>query len=264
MLAEVIGGWIANSLALMADAGHMLTDSVAVALALLAAWIAERPATPERTFGYLRLEILAALVNGTALLVLAGVIVWHAVGRFRSPPEVEANVMFLVAALGLLGNVVALWILHGGRGESLNVRGAYLHVLGDLLGSIGALAAGTVILVTGWTLADPIVSCAIAFLIVIGALRLVRESVDVLLEATPRHIDHRQVARAISSVDGVCEVHDLHVWTVTSGVIAMSGHAVVQNPLENQQVLETVQQRMADMGINHVTLQIETGIGSRE
>ena len=257
MLAEFVGGWIANSLALMADAGHMLTDSAAVALALLAAWIAERPATPEKTFGYLRFEILAALVNGTVLLGLAGVIVWHAVGRFRSPPDVDAPVMFVVAALGLVGNAVALWILHAGRGESLNVRGAYLHVLGDLLGSVGALAAGIVILATGWTMADPIVSVAIAILIVVGAWRLVRESVDVLLEATPKHIDLQQVAEAIASLEEVCEVHDLHVWTVTSGVIAMSGHAVVTDPQRNQAVLETVQERLGAMGINHVTLQIE-------
>jgi cobalt-zinc-cadmium efflux system protein len=267
MIAEFVGGWVSNSLALMADAGHMLTDSAAVALALAASWIAGRPATPEKTFGYLRLEILAALVNGTVLFVLAGTIVWHAIERFRSPPEIEALIMFGVATLGLVGNAIALAILHKGHGESLNVHGAYLHVLGDLLGSVGAVTAGIIVLATGWTLADPIVSVVIAMLIVIGAWRLVRESVDILLEATPRHISLGDVTDAIAGVEGVCEVHDLHVWTVTSGVVAMSGHAVVLDPHQNQAVLETVQRRLQDLCINHVTLQIEnreTGCGNGE
>jgi cobalt-zinc-cadmium efflux system protein len=257
MGAEFVGGWLSNSLALMADAGHMLTDSAAVALALLASWIAERPATLEKTFGYLRLEILAALVNGAVLFVLAATILWHAVERLRVPPEINASVMFGVAAVGLVANAVALAVLHRGRDESLNVRGAYLHIMGDLLGSVGVLLAGAVVLLTGWTVADPAVSVFISLLIMVGAWRLVRESVDVLLEATPKHIDLGDVARAIADVDEVCEVHDLHVWTVTSGIVAMSGHAVVQDPQHNQRVLETVQSRLAEMGINHVTLQIE-------
>jgi cobalt-zinc-cadmium efflux system protein len=257
MLVEVAGGWLANSLALLADAGHMLTDSAAVALALFASWIAERPATPEKTYGYVRLEILAALVNGAVLFVLAGLIVWHAIGRFQHPPVIEPQLLFVIASVGLLGNAIALRILHGRHEDSLNVRGAYLHILGDLLGSVGAVLAGGVIMVTGWTLADPIVSVVIALLILMGAWRLVRESVDVLLEATPGHIYLGDVASAITSVSGVREVHDLHVWTVTSGVVAMSGHAVVPDPQQNQPVLETVQQRLATMGINHVTLQIE-------
>jgi cobalt-zinc-cadmium efflux system protein len=257
MGAEFVGGWLSNSLALMADAGHMLTDSAAVALALLASWIAERPATLEKTFGYLRLEILAALVNGAVLFVLAATILWHAVERLTVPPEINASVMFGVAAVGLVANAVALAVLHRGRDESLNVRGAYLHIMGDLLGSVGVLLAGAVVLLTGWTVADPAVSVFISLLIMVGAWRLVRESVDVLLEATPKHIDLGDVARAIADVAEVWEVHDLHVWTVTSGIVAMSGHAVVQDPQHNQRVLETVQSRLAEMGINHVTLQIE-------
>jgi len=257
MVAEVIGGWLANSLALLADAGHMLTDSAAVALALFASWIAGRPATAAKTFGYLRFEILAALVNGTVLIGLAGLIVWQAISRLMVPPEIEPLILFGVAALGLIGNAVALRMLHAGHEQSLNVHGAYLHVLGDLLGSIGALAAGAIILVTGWTLADPLVSLFIAILILIGAARLVRESVDVLLEATPPHIDLNEVADAIVAVPGVTQVHDLHVWTVTSGVVAMSGHAVVCEPKQNQDVLSAVQARMADLGIHHVTVQIE-------
>ncbi len=257
MLAEAVGGWLANSLALLADAGHMLTDSAAVALALFASWIAERPATPEKTYGYVRLEILAALVNGAVLFLLAGLILWHAIERFQHPPAIEPRILFVIATVGLLGNAVALRLLHGRHEESLNVRGAYLHILGDLLGSVGVVIGGGVVLLTGWTLVDPVVSVGIALLILTGAWRLVRESVDVLLEATPGHIDLGDVASAITSVTGVRQVHDLHVWTVTSGVVAMSGHAVVPDPRQNQPVLETVQQRLAAMGINHVTLQIE-------
>lgn len=257
MAAEVVGGWMANSLALLADAGHMLTDSAAVGLALFASWIAARPATTEKTFGYLRLEILAALLNGTVLIGLAGLIVWQAMGRLMTPSEVEPRILFGVATVGLVGNAVALKILHAGHGHSLNVRGAYLHVLGDLLGSIGAMTAGVVILVSGWELVDPLISIVIAGLILIGAVRLVRESVDVLLEATPAHIDLIEVADAIADVPGVTQVHDLHVWTVTSGVVAMSGHAVVCEPEQNQGVLEAVQERMTDLGIHHVTVQIE-------
>ncbi len=257
MVLEVIGGFLANSLALLADAGHMLTDGAAIALALFAAWIARRPATAEKTFGLLRLEILAALVNGAFLLVLSGVIIWQALDRLRVAPDVEPRLLFGVATVGLIANLVALRILHGGHEHSLNVRGAYLHVLGDLMGSVGALLAGIVIIVTGWTLADPIISIAIALLILVSAWRLVGESVDVLLEATPRHISLDEVASRITSIPGVSDVHDLHVWTVTSGVVAMSGHAVVASPERSQGVLDLVHSRMRDLGINHVTMQIE-------
>ena len=257
MVVEFVAGWIANSLALLADAGHMLTDSAALALALFAAWIAQLPATPDKTFGYLRFEILAALVNGAVLFLVAGLIVWDAIERFADPPEVEARILFGVATAGLIVNLIGARLLHRGHRESLNVRGAYLHVLGDLLGSLGALAAGVVILLTGWMLADPIISIGIALLILVGAWRLMRESVDVLLEATPRHIALGEVERQIATVPGVKDVHDLHVWTLTSGVVAMSGHAVVPDPADGQRALEVVQERLAGMGIHHVTLQIE-------
>ncbi len=257
MVVEAVGGWVANSLALLADAGHMLSDVMAIGLALFAAWIAQRPATPAKTYGYLRIEILAALVNGTALFVLAGFIVWEAMRRFAAPPAVEPRILVGVGILGLLANVVALRLLHAGHRHSLNVRGAYLHVAGDLLGSVGAMAAGAVILFTGWTVADPLISVLVALLIVWSAGRLVRDSVEILLEATPRHISMREVERQIATIPGVSNVHDLHVWTLTSGVIAMSGHAVVGDPGNNQKVLETVQNRMADLGISHVTMQLE-------
>ena len=257
MVVEAVGGWFANSLALLADAGHMLSDVVAVSLSLFVAWIAQRPATPEKTYGFLRLEILAALVNGTALFVLAGFIVWQAVERFADPPQVRPWILFSVATAGLASNLVAVRILRHGHKHSLNVRGAYLHVLGDVLGSVGAITAGVVILLTGWTLADPIVSIIVATLIAISAWSLVRESMDVLLEGTPRHISLGDVEQRIASIPGVRDVHDLHVWTLTSGVLAMSGHAVVGDPELNQRVLQTVQERMADLGIDHVTMQLE-------
>ena len=257
MVVEAAAGWVANSLALLADAGHMFADVAALGLALFVAWAARRPATAERTYGYLRLEILAALVNGAALLVLAGGIVWEAMQRFQEPPVVEPRILFGVGFAGLVVNVVALRLLHRGHQHSLNVRGAYLHVLGDLLGSIGAMAAGAVILVTGWTLADPLISVAIAVLIVWSGAKLARDSVEILLEATPRHISLSEVERRIAGIPGVNDVHDLHVWTLTSGVVAMSGHAVVSDPGANQRVLETVQGQMADLGIKHVTMQLE-------
>ncbi len=261
MVAEVVGGLLANSLALLADAGHMLTDVAAVALALFVAWIARRPATPQKTYGYLRLEILAALVNGAALLVIAGAIVWEAMKRMNAPPAVEPRILLGVATLGLLANVVSMRLLHAGHTDSLNVRGAYLHVISDLLGSVGAILAGAIIWLTGWTLADPIISVFVALLILGSAWRLVRDSVEVLLEATPRHIDPAEVETRLRAIPGVSTVHDLHVWTVTSGVIAMSGHLVVEDPHVNQRVLEDARRQLNDLGIHHVTIQIERAEG---
>ncbi len=257
MIVEAIGGFLANSLALMADAGHMLGDAASLGLALFAAWVSQRPATPEKTYGYLRLEILAAFVNGVTLVALAGVIVWQAIERLSAPPRVEPGVMLIVAFVGLMANLAAMRMLHGGHQHSLNIRGAYLHVVGDLLGSVGTLVAGGIILVTGWTLADPVISLVIALLILVGAWRLLSESVDVLLEATPRHIALNEVQRHIATIPGVSDVHDLHVWTVTSGVVAMTGHAVIDDPARAQSVLETLARRMAELGIQHVTVQLE-------
>lgn len=264
MLAEAVGGLFANSLALLADAGHMLGDGASLGLALFAAWMAQRPPTPNRTYGYLRLEILAALVNGATLLVIAAAIVWQAARRLVAPPQVHSGLMLAVAALGLVANVVTLRLLHRGHAHSLNLRAAYLHVLGDLLGSGGALLAGLVIALTGWTPADAIASAAIALLILAGAWRVLRDSVDVLLEATPRHIALADVERALTTVPGVASVHDLHVWTVTSGMVAMTGHAVLDDLSRAADVLATVEQRMAELGIHHVTVQLEAERGRRE
>jgi cobalt-zinc-cadmium efflux system protein len=257
MVAEVVGGWLAGSLALLADAGHMLADAGAIGLALFATHAAQRPATPERSFGLQRLEILAALVNGALLLAIALGIAIEAYHRFGAPPPVNGALLLSVATVGLAANVAGTVVLHRGHQHSLNQRGAYLHVLGDLLGSAGAVAAGLIVLATGWIPADPLISVLIAGLILASAWRLVRESVDVLLEATPAHIDLGHVHDRVASVPGVDSVHDLHVWTVTSGVVAMSGHVVVKDPHDNQPVLEEVQGRMRALGINHVTVQME-------
>lgn len=258
MITEVIGGIVSNSLALLADAGHMLTDVGAIGLSLFALWFARRPPTPEKSYGYLRLEILAALLNGATLIVIAGAIVYEAIQRFAEPVEVHGGLMLAVATGGLLVNIVAALLLHRSAGESLNVRGAYLHVLGDLLGSVGAIAAAVVILTTGWSAADPIISILVALLILFSSWKLVREAVDVLLEAVPSHIDMREVQQVIDSIPGVDNVHDLHVWTVTSGFLAMSGHAVVTEPRDHQRILTEIHQCMRHrFGIAHVTVQLE-------
>jgi cobalt-zinc-cadmium efflux system protein len=257
MVAEAVGGWLAHSLALLADAGHMLADVGALGLSLVVTHLAQRPTTAERTYGLLRLEILAALVNGAAVIAIAVGIAVEAFHRLRDPPAVQGTLVFAIASLGLVANVLSAAILHRGHRHSLNERGAYLHIVSDALGSVGAVAAGAIILATGWVAADPLISIFLALLILDSAWRLVKESADVLLEAAPAHIALKDVHDRVVSIPGVASVHDLHVWTVTSGVIAMSGHLVVQDPADNQRVLEAVQRRLRDLGIGHVTVQME-------
>jgi cobalt-zinc-cadmium efflux system protein len=257
LVAEVVGGVLSNSLALLADAGHMLTDVAALALSLFVAWFSRQPGTPQKTFGYLRWEILAAFLNGTTLLVISAWIAWEAILRLRSPEPVIGNLMLAVALGGLAINLVAAWLLRPTSGESLNVRGAYLHVLSDLLGSVGTVTAAILMSFTGWERADPIVSLITVVLIVRGAWSLVRESVDVLLEASPAHISLGAVRSQLEAIPGVESVHDLHVWSVTSGVVAMSAHAIVREPERQQHVLEHVHDAMRLFGIDHVTIQLE-------
>ncbi|MGN6392247.1 MAG: cation diffusion facilitator family transporter [Gemmatimonadales bacterium] len=257
MVLEAFGGWVSGSLALLADAGHMLTDVGALALGLLSAWIAQRPADQTKTYGYLRWEILAALVNGAALFGIAAWVVVEAVQRVQHPSPIRAGLFLAIAAAGLAVNAVSLVLLHGSREGSLNARGIYLHVLGDALGSIGALAAAAIIWLTGWTLADPLVSIALSVLILAGAWRLLRESTDILLDAVPRHVVMADVQRRILAVPGVAAVHDLHVWTVVNGVVAMSGHAVVPDLVAHPDVLDGIRSEMAALGIGHVTMQLE-------
>ena len=257
MVAEIVGGVVSNSLALLADAGHMFTDVGALALSVFAMTWAQRPPSPTKTYGYVRVEILAALVNGASLLLIAGLIMWEAWERLRSPSDVDGPVMLAVAGMGLLVNVVAAVVLHRHAHENLNVRGAYLHVLGDLLGSLGAITAGVIILSTGWNEADPVISVFIAVLLLWSAWRLVREATDILLEAAPSHIDVDAVRRELETLGDLHDVHDLHIWTLTSGFIAMSGHGVVDDAGKIIDVLEEIRERAGHRGIRHVTFQLE-------
>jgi cobalt-zinc-cadmium efflux system protein len=257
MVIEAVGGWLSGSLALLADAGHMLTDAGALMLSLLSAWIALRPATENKTYGYQRWEILAALINGAALFGIAAWVMIEAVQRIQDPPPIRAQLFLVIAAAGLVVNLISLGILHGIKSGNLNTRGAYLHVLGDALGSAGALGAAVIVTLTGWTLADPIISVALSLLILVGAWRLLRESTDILLEGVPGHVSMPEVQRRMLSVPGVSAVHDLHVWTVTSGMVAMSGHAIVPDLASHPEVLEGIRVEMGRLGIGHVTIQLE-------
>ena len=257
MVAEVVGGLVSGSLALLADAGHMLTDVAALALSLTALMWARRPATPERTYGSVRLEILAALANGATLLMIVAWVAWEAVARLRDPGSIDAPIMIGVAVVGLLVNAVGLRLLHGHHHGSLNARGAYLHVLGDLLGSVGAVIAGLVVAFTGWQAADPVASLVIALLILVSAARLVREATDVLLEAVPRHVDAEELLAELREIEGLDDVHDLHIWTLTSGFVALTGHGVLEDPSRHAEILEAVRATSGSRGITHVTFQLE-------
>lgn len=257
MVAELVGGLLSGSLALLADAGHMFTDVAALGLSVFAMRLARRPPTQKRTYGWVRVEILAALVNGATLLVIAGLIVLEAWERLREPVSIDGTIMLAVAGAGLVVNIVGATLLHAHAHDNLNVRGAYLHVIGDLLGSVGAIAAGVVILTTGWTPADPFASVLIALLILYGAWKLVREATDVLLESVPSHVDLQAILEDLGAVDGLEEVHDVHVWTLTSGFVALSAHGVIDDPAKHNRILDEIRERMRSHGIEHVTFQIE-------
>jgi cobalt-zinc-cadmium efflux system protein len=229
VLVQIVGALVSGSLALLADAGHMLSDAAGVFIALLASWIAARPASDQRTYGYQRAEVLAALANALVLIVISVVIFTEAIRRLASAPEVQTDVMLAAAILGALANLVSLLILRTAQKESLNVRGAYLEVLGDLLGSLAVIAAAVFILVTGLYVADTVASLAIALLILPRAWHLLRDVVDVLLEATPKGVDVQMIRAHILAVEGVVSVHDIHIWTITSGVPVFSAHVVVED-----------------------------------
>ncbi|MEP7324528.1 MAG: cation diffusion facilitator family transporter [Gemmatimonadota bacterium] len=264
VVVEAVGGWLSGSLALLADAGHMLTDVGAISLSLLTAWVSQRPATASKTYGYQRWEILAALINGTLLIGIAGWVVVEAIGRFHHPVQIQTGLFLAIAAIGLLLNLVSLKLLHGPHRHDLNSRSVYLHVMGDALGSVAALGAAVVVRFTGWAAADPLASIVLSLLILAGAWRVVRESTDILLEAVPSHIALPEVQRRMLGVPGVETVHDLHVWTVTSGLVAMSGHAVVPDLDVHPVCLERIRSEMATLGIGHVTIQLETRHECRE
>lgn len=259
MLVELAGGLLTNSLALLSDAGHMLTDVAALALSLFAVWIAGRPATARKSFGYHRAEIIVALTNGVAVIVLAVFIVVEAIKRLGEPPDVKSGPMLVVATIGLLVNIFAAFKLHGGaKSGSLNLEGAFLHVMGDLLGSVGAIIAAVIMLTTGFRMADPLVSFFVAALIVVSAVRLIRKSLDVLLEGTPAHLDLEEIRIALRGVDGVAEVHDLHVWTITQGFESLTAHLVLTEGARHQDVLHASHGMLVErFGIEHSTLQPE-------
>ena len=258
MVAEAIAGVLTNSLALVADAGHMLTDAAALGLALLAIRFAERPATPQKTYGYLRSEILAALANAVALLLITVYILYEAWKRFQAPPEVASWPMLIVASFGLVVNVIGMKLLAGSSGESLNVKGAYLEVLSDMLGSIGVIAAGIIMLTTGWYMADPIIGAGIGLFIVPRTWTLLKEAAHILMEGTPAQVDLSLLESAMRSVPGVAAVHDLHVWTITSGLDALSAHVTLREIAESDKILTELQAVLHDQfKIDHTTLQFE-------
>jgi cobalt-zinc-cadmium efflux system protein len=258
MLIELIAGYLSGSLALLADAGHMLTDASALSLSLFAAWVATKPATPEKTYGYYRTEILAALVNGVALWLIVIWIYVRAFSRLQHPLEVHTTPMLLAACLGLVANLASGRILFRARTRNLNIRGAWLHVLGDALGSCGVITAGLLMRLRGWTIADPLASLFIGLLIAISSGVLVKQSVNVLLEGTPTHLDVTSIARAMRAIHGVHEVHDLHLWTITTGLEAMSGHVVVEDLAEGPAILTALEQLLSErFGIAHTTFQLE-------
>ena len=259
MVVELVGGLLANSLALVADAGHMVSDAAALGLGLVAMWMASKPHTERRTFGFHRAEILAALANGALLVSLSFLVMWQAFARLQKPQQIESGLMLVVAVLGLGVNVFALHILGGHRHDNLNVKGAFLHVFGDAVGSAGVIAAGLVIRFTGWTPIDSIVSVFIAILILWSGFGLVRETVSVLLESSPRHLDADALRRDLLALEGVRDVHDLHVWTVTSGFISLSCHCEVDSSDLADDVLRRATALLRERyGIRHVTIQPET------
>jgi cobalt-zinc-cadmium efflux system protein len=257
-VAEVVGGLIAGSLALLADAGHMLSDNLSLGVALFAAWAAQRPATARRTFGYMRAEILAALFNGVTLVAISIWIFVEAGRRFGDPPDVEGGLVLAVAAAGLVVNVAAAAILARGERGNLNVAAALRHVLADLLGSLGVLIAAVVILTTGWNYADPIVGVLIGVLVLASSWSVLRDSVQILLEGTPPGLDAETVGRRIVALEGVVEVHDLHIWTVTSGFTALAAHVLVRQGEDCPARRWEIERVLDDeFGIHHTTLQVD-------
>ena len=259
MIAEVLGGWLTNSLALLSDSGHMLGDAASLGLSLIAIRFATKAASPRKSYGYRRLEILAALANGVALFLIAIAITWEAWHRLFEPPTVASAPMMGIAVIGLLANLASAWVLlhQGDVKDNLNLRSAYLHVLGDALGSVGAIVAGALMYLYGWYIADPIVSVLVALLILRGAWGVVSQSLHILMEGAPAGADVEAIVFALESIEGVCNVHDVHVWTVTSGYDVFSGHVVVCKGTDISRVIEKGSALLEkDFGIRHSTIQV--------
>lgn len=261
LLVEIVVGLLTNSLALIADAVHMFTDAGALALAAFAAWMAQKPATPEKTYGYYRIEILAALANAVILTASSLYILYEAYRRFLQPAEVVGLPMMVVAVIGLLVNLVGIWLLRSRSEQNLNVQGAFYEVVKDALGSVGVIVAGGVILLTGFTLIDPIVSVLIALLILPRTWQLFNEAINILLESTPSEVSLGAVRQSLQQIEGVGSVHDLHVWTITSGFVAMSGHVVLEPGVDQRRAQRTLvsinDQLKEEFGIEHTTIQTE-------
>lgn len=258
MAAEVVGGLVTGSLALLADAAHMLTDAGGLALALIAIRFAERPATPQKTYGYMRAEILSAFVNAVVLLILTIYILYEAYKRFLNPPEILSGPMLAVAGFGLVINLISMRLLASGSTASLNVQGAYFEVLSDMLGSLGVIFAAVIVMFTGWTPADPLIGAGIGLFIVPRTWRLLQQAMHILMEGTPPEVDMSLLEQVLQKIPGVEAVHELHVWTITSGMDAMSGHVVVANMAEAPSVLRAARAAMKQgFNIDHVTIQVE-------
>ena len=261
MVTELVGGLLSGSLALVGDAGHMLVDVLALGLSLFAAYLARRPSTLSRTFGYHRVEIMAALANGSVLVLVSAFIFFEAADRFRSPPEVKTPLMITIAVIGLLANIAGILVLRRSSGTSLNLRGAFFHVLGDAMSSVGVIIAGIIIAATGWTAADPVVAVIIGIIILWGSVRLVRDSVDILMEAAPKNINAEAVVGVLKKISGVEEIHDIHIWTITSGIVALSAHLMIADQMVSvsTDVRDSVNRELKEQfGITHTTLQLES------
>lgn len=260
MVAEIIGGFLSNSLALLSDAGHMLTDALALGLSLFAISLTRRPATSKRTYGYHRAEIIAALVNGTVLILVSIFIFFEAYGRFSELPVVKSPMMMIIAGIGLVANLIGMLLLRKGSQKSINVRAAFWHIIGDTLASVGVIIAGVIIFFTGWYMADPILAVIIGIVILWGAVRIVKESVDILLESVPPHVEIERVIITVKTVPGVADLHDVHVWTITSGIYALSAHLSITDQMVSQScdILTKVNLVLAEeFNITHTTLQME-------
>lgn len=263
MVVELIGGLLTNSLALLSDAGHMLSDAVSLGVAVLAFQLGERAANYEKTFGYKRFEILAAAFNGITLLIIAIFIIIEAVKRFAAPPEIATTGMLTISTIGLLVNILVAWIMFrgGDTEENLNMRGAFLHVIGDMLGSVGAIIAALLIMFFGWSWADPVASIIVALIIMRSGFYVTKDSIQVLMEGTPKNIKLEDIIKTIENVPGIKSIHDLHVWSITSGHNALSCHAVVDTHItieEGQRILDEVEHQLIHKGINHITIQMES------
>ncbi|HLQ70682.1 MAG TPA: cation diffusion facilitator family transporter [Bacillota bacterium] len=263
MIVEAIGGFLTNSLALLADAGHMLSDAISLGIALLAFTLGEKAANHSKTYGYKRFEILAAVLNGITLIIIAIYIFYEAIGRFLNPPEVASTGMLIVAIIGLVVNIAVAWImLRGGDvEENLNMRGAYLHVISDMLGSIGAIIAALLIMFLGWGWADPLASVIVAALVLRSGYFVTKASLHVLMEGTPENIDMNDVIQTIQNREGIEGVHDMHVWSITSGLNALSCHAVVDEKMtieESERLLRQIEHDLGKLHIHHMTIQLET------